>query len=66
MAAPASAYKDRQFLAVIGDEVSSCDWHWEALLTINAGLGNWIAAGWHWCKNSGQRAYILYMVLTMV
>ena len=23
MAAPASAYKDRQFLAVIGDEVSS-------------------------------------------
>ncbi len=50
MAAPASAYKDRQFLAVIGDEVNL---PFPPLLshanqyTPPPGLSNWSALGWH-------------------
>ena len=52
MAAPPSAYKDRQFLAVIGDEVGQVHGAGsEFLLIYLAGLGNWTAVSRYWCTN---------------
>lgn len=51
MAAPTSTYKDRHFLAVIGDEV--CSSPALSMLVrsshgINLGLGDRSTVGWHW------------------
>src|SRR5438876_1139435 len=51
MAAPPSAYKDRQFLSVIGDEActSFSLLRLELSLTLVSGLCDGLAARWYWC-----------------
>lgn len=67
MAAPASAYKDRQFLAVIGDEVSLFCSVWPSFLLIDrAGLRYGIAVSRYWCMDSlinGQIMMALMLTL---
>lgn len=54
MAAPVSAYKDRQFIAVIGDEVNPFP-SYDTLISITyglrhtSGLGHRFATCWHRC-----------------
>lgn len=46
-------FKDRQFLAVIGDEVSTSSQGPLSMLIVSPGLRDRLAPSWYWCK-SGQ------------
>ena len=51
MAAPLSAYQDRHFLAVIGDEVEiEMNEHCTAVLLTRTGLCDWSLARRRWSK----------------
>ncbi|KAI6248801.1 V-type proton ATPase subunit F [Erysiphe necator] len=54
MAAPASTYKDREFLAIIGDEVWLLTLYTKKLvkLTTRAGFSYWTPFGWYWCSQN--------------
>lgn len=44
-------FKERNLLAVMGDEVETLSARFEpSLNALNVGLGNWALAGWNWAR----------------